>query len=449
MERIKNSKGKSAAFIGISILLLIFFAACGKEENQNNQPVDPIINDISYDPATLTFFSGAAGTMNEAQFEEYVKGPVSKKYSHISLEFILTGKGTTINDLITSGQTPDLITNGPASIFAYNQLALTADVTPLANKHQFDLGRIDQSVLDFMRAYSDNKGIYAIPFMNGTPVLFYNKDIFDKFGLDYPRDRMTWEQIHDIGVRVTRTEDGVQYRAMEFLAHLYYNQLSANYIDPATQKSNFNSPEWKRLFETIDKFYKIPGSEFVSLVYSQHEEWFLKDRILAMFNSPFNNIFNGISSNEDAKNTFNWDLVTMPVFADKPNLGAAPIPNYVMITSTSKNQDAGFLVVETILSDEVQGMLSRNGIIPVLKSQSIKDEFLKDVEFSKGKNLAAIFALDRAPVRVPSEYDGAVQGILKNIQNDLHSGKKDINTALREAEEAANQVIEAEKAKRK
>ncbi|MFC3772243.1 ABC transporter substrate-binding protein [Paenibacillus sp. GCM10012303] len=443
-----RKKLTTIAGIMLTLSMSMILGSCGNTPNSSE--VTSQDNKLAaHEPVTLTFFSGTAGTMNEEQFTKYVQEPVQKKYPHITLKFVLSGKGTTINDLVASGETPDLITNGPASIFTYSDLALTGDITPIANKLNFDFNRIEDAQLDFIRAYSNRNGLYSMPFMNGTIVLFYNKDIFDKFGVAYPKDLMTWDQIYDIAKKIVRTDAGVKYRSIEFFALNAYNQLSATYVNPSTKKASFNTQSWKTLFETFDKFYKIPGSEFITTTYADNEKAFLKDRNLAMFVSGFNNVFNGISASEETKKTFNWDMVTLPVFPDQPKLGATPIPNHIMITKTSKYQEDAFRVVETVLSDEVQGMLSRGGIIPVLKKQSIKDEFLKEVDFAKGKNTGAVFKLDRAPARIPSEYDGVVQGILNNLPKDIHSGKKDVNTALRDADDAANKAIEAEKAKSK
>lgn len=45
------------------------------------------------------------------------------------------------------------------------------------------------------------------------PALFYNKDIFDKFGVAYPKNGMIYEETLDLDLarRVTRSDGGVQY----------------------------------------------------------------------------------------------------------------------------------------------------------------------------------------------------------------------------------------------
>ena len=52
--------------------------------------------------------------------------------------------------------------------------------------------------------------LYELPFRNDFWVLFYNKDIFDNAGVDYPTNDMTWEQYDELARKVTDTTFGSQ-----------------------------------------------------------------------------------------------------------------------------------------------------------------------------------------------------------------------------------------------
>jgi multiple sugar transport system substrate-binding protein len=41
--------------------------------------------------------------------------------------------------------------------------------------------------------------------------MLLNKDIFNKFGVDYPQDEMAWSQTLDLAKKLTRTEGGIRY----------------------------------------------------------------------------------------------------------------------------------------------------------------------------------------------------------------------------------------------
>jgi multiple sugar transport system substrate-binding protein len=255
---------------------------------------------------------------------------------------------------------------------------------------------------------------------------------------------MTWDQTYDLAKRVTRDDGGIHYKGIDIVWTTYfnYNQLGLSYVDPKTEKATVNTSDWKSLFDPLLKLYTIPGNEFDTKK-ARDRNIFLKDRNLAMFvNSDIIPLMD-----EDAQKTLNWDLSTLPVFDKSPKTGSGPFPNNITVTATSKHKDEAFLVVDTLLSDEVQGMRARKyGVYTVLKKQSVKDEYMKDVAYAKGKNTAAFSKLETAPPRNITRYDADANNILGTALEDVLKKKKDINTGLREAEEAVNKKIETVKA---
>ncbi len=63
-------------------------------------------------------------------------------------------------------------------------------------------GATDQVVVDGK--------LYELPFRNDFWVLFYNKDIFDAAGVDYPTNDMTWDEYDALARKVTDTSFGSQ-----------------------------------------------------------------------------------------------------------------------------------------------------------------------------------------------------------------------------------------------
>lgn len=53
-----------------------------------------------------------------------------------------------------------------------------------------------------------NGSLYELPFRNDIWVLYYNKDVFDKAGVDYPTNDMTWDQYDKLARKITDTTAG-------------------------------------------------------------------------------------------------------------------------------------------------------------------------------------------------------------------------------------------------
>jgi multiple sugar transport system substrate-binding protein len=387
--------------------------------------------------------------MPEDQFKTYLEAPVKKKYPYISFEFIQGSTGNTkpdtISHLVAAGTVPDIIVAGASNPFEFVTLGLTEDIMPLVKKHNFDLGRLDDQSVAFMRKYSPDGTLFSLPFKYGSIVLYYNKDIFDKFGAAYPKDFMTWDEIYELTKRVTRNVDGVQYKGYSgvFSTMFNYNQLSMSFVDPQSLRASVNSDKGRKILEPLIKIYSIPGNEFDRKKASDNNV-FLKDRTKAMYeNSNIIYLFD-----DNMKKTLNWDLVTIPLFDRNQKIGSGPFPQNVTITATSKHKDEAFLVVDTLLSDEVQGQrASILGAEPILKKQSVRDQFMKGVDFVSGKNVGAFFKLNPAPPRNLTKYDNPSNTDYATAMEDVLLKKSDLNTALRKAEDKINKRIDEDLSK--
>ena len=87
----------------------------------------------------------------------------------------------------------------------------------------------------------------------------------------------------------------------------------------------------------------------------------------------------------------NWDLVTLPSFANKPGISNQSDMHYYAIPQTAKHQDAAFQVLTALLSNDGQIELARSGKLPVVNDKAVEAEFMKDNRAFQGKNIAAFF----------------------------------------------------------
>jgi multiple sugar transport system substrate-binding protein len=282
-------------------------------------------------------------------------------------------------------------------------------------------------------------GIYGLPVFNNTITTFYNKDLFDKFGVPYPKDGMTWDDVYDLSRKMARTDGNVKYQGFTLsMSHnMLVNQLSIPYTDKQN-KVPFATDEFKKLFDMWTRFYHLPGNEVDSktVSYSVQVNKFDQEKTIA--------IYLGLAALGPArfKDNFNWDVVSFPEWKDKPGIGPQPYPTYFYITKMSKKKEAAFEVVSYLTSDEFQRHLARNGLFPALKSRDAMKEFGQDIPYLKTKNFNSFLPAKFASPSAPSDFVSIGAKHLTTAFNAVSLKTKDINTALREAEEAANKEIQ-------
>jgi multiple sugar transport system substrate-binding protein len=124
------------------------------------------------------------------------------------------------------------------------------------------LSKVHKSSLDLITKAGYDK-LTGLPYQINSLVMFYNKDIFDKFGVPHPKENMTWAETADLARRVTRQDGGIQYVGLasqqDWHNVMRSNQFSLEPIDPVTHKATFDG--WKVIFEEMMPVFQIPGNE--------------------------------------------------------------------------------------------------------------------------------------------------------------------------------------------
>lgn len=433
-----------ASLLFLAAGMVVLAAGCSSGKTDSSVVSTEKI-EISKEPVTLTLFNYAG--ISELTFRTLIEEPIRKKYPHITVK--LTDKDFGLAELVANGNPPDLIhaTNG-AQVQALIDLKLYMDLTPLVQKHQFDLSMFKDGVVEDIRRLSpDRKEIIGLPANNNMAALYYNKDIFDKFGVPYPRDGMTWDETYELAKVLTRQDGNVAYRGftMQHTLLLNNNQLSLRLLDPATDKPLQHQDQWVRLFRNWKRFFEIPGNEMTDQTYGTGSNDFLKVRTVAM--SAWGNSVVAIEAMNDP--SFNWDMVTLPVFPEAPGVATQMHAPLFIISPTTKHVEQAFQVVQEMFSAEVQLQSVRTGRPSLMKDTVYNQEFGKDLKALAGKNLHAFTGMKPAsqPEQI-STYELVARNAFNNQFKEFVLGLKDLNTALRTATEQMIIDIEAEKAKR-
>lgn len=393
---------------------------------------------VGKEPIELKIWVG----MSDELFDKLVVQPVKLKYPNITMTMVNTDKK--IPDLIAAGEVPDIINDTIGSIVKYKDLAIIDELTPYIKKFGMDLGRINPVVLETVQKASGNNQMLALPISGNVVMMYYNKDIFDKFGVSYPKDGMTWDQVYDLAKKVTKTDGGVKYRGFDFQDSFQFsaNQLSLSIVDDKTNKAMVNNDQWKKMFENYGRFFGIPGNEVDDKTYGKGMDQFLKDKTLAMYvtSSMFSRLPEAVSSG------LNFDVVTLPAFPEAPNTTTQVDGGVRMLSSTSKHKDAAFAALMAMLSDEAQKQIAMNGNTSVLKDSKINEEFGKNIEILKDRNrLGFVKSSPAKPPASISKYDSDAYGVVRSQFKKMVTTQTDVNTILREADELINKKI-AEKA---
>ncbi|MDF2719878.1 MAG: transporter substrate-binding protein, partial [Paenibacillus sp.] len=206
-----NNSWSKWLLVGLMPALL---AACGSNGSGGNgsEQTNGDKGEKNDEPANLVFYSTAV--WSQEAFNERFGDAIRKKFPNYTIQAIFNGKGTTIEEVISSGVTIDIVWNDVNNtIPQLLNYGLQHDMSELIKLHNVPVQNLESTAVHAIRDMSAGK-MYALPIINNTAVLYYNKDLFDKFGVAYPVDGMTWDRAINLAKQLYRSDGGVQYYGM-------------------------------------------------------------------------------------------------------------------------------------------------------------------------------------------------------------------------------------------
>jgi multiple sugar transport system substrate-binding protein len=434
--------------VPLVLLSSVLLAACGAGTNSGANEGEKTApkTEVKKDPYTMLIY--AAGVSKE-EFDKRFRATLEKKFPHITFNYQTSGTGNNITDLVTRGEIPDIIrTDIPTLRSGYLDLNLGVDLTPYVTKYKYDLNRFNPVFINEIKDYTRDGKLYGLPVPPFFPnVLYYNKDLFDKFGVPYPKDGMTWDEVYELSKKMTRMDGGKQIRGFSanLTGMLRDNPFSQAILDPEKDGLT-DTDKWSKVFSNLKRFYEVPGNEYPKTA-ADDMNMFGKGE--AALSANLHSVYLIIPPE------INWDIVSLPTMEGAPKRVSQRGPAYWALTETGKHKDEAFEVVMQMLTDEVQMEDSKQGIPTTLNNKDIQNALGTGHSLYKTKNMKAVSfypPTDPTAKRKPGLVDvplSSQQSAVSAAFLDYVSGKADLNTSLRQLDEKLKGLVEAEKSKKK
>ncbi len=181
---------------------------------------------------TITFWHAMSGSRGEV-VDELVR-KFNEAYPDITVNAEYTGRyAETLTKALAAyraGKPPHIV-----QVYEVGtQTMLDSDaIVPVytLNRGEVDFGEVVQPILKY---YSVNGNLYCMPFNSSTAMLYYNKDIFRKAGLDPNRPPRTFQEVLEFGKQIVESgaaQGGIAFGWPAWIfeqMHAIHNQLYAN-----------------------------------------------------------------------------------------------------------------------------------------------------------------------------------------------------------------------------
>ncbi|MCC6453964.1 MAG: sugar ABC transporter substrate-binding protein [Caldilineaceae bacterium] len=272
-----------------------------------------------------------------------------------------------------ANQIPDVLFLTP--VLPYAAQGVLENLDPYIEQAGYDLEDYWPSLLD-PATYEGS--VYGFPRDSGLEVLYYNKDIFDEVGIDYPTDDWTWDDLRAAAEALTvRDGDQVTRYGLAMEGGKYQLWVGQNH---GAIFDDLNNPSAC----TLDSPEAIEAVEFFSGM--MNDGIAMRDANLSQAGGDAAVFASGqaamIIQNASRVSQFNqadlnYDVATVPL-PEGGQRSASAVGAAWTMSAASDNKDAAWTFLSWLQStDGGQRIYTQSGeILPALQSTAKSDAFL-------------------------------------------------------------------------
>ncbi len=342
-------------------------------------------------------------------------------------------------------QQPDVLLLDPdqyAELFEAGELV---ELETMIGKDGFDLEGMHPAVIELVKEISGGRLYGLAPTFNSL-ALYYNIDLFQRYGIDPPTDRMSWADVLQLAGRFP-TSGNAEERVYGLsgdtpekfnLVWQIGTGLGLSFTDPGAKKITLNTPAWRGVFETVlggiqaGSLY-MPAGYQGEMSYADYlqGDLFVSGRSAMTLNGPWL-----IQKIEEAQHELkkaepvNWAIVTVPVDPSNPDVsGSFSLGTIFAIRADSPNKSAAWEFIKYLNGDEYAK----------IQSKTVSGDFLTRTAHIKehdGKSLEPFYMLKpRPPIAnpinvMPASFLGPFGMLLEEEIQAVLDNKKTLDEAL-------------------
>lgn len=313
------------------------------------------------------------------------------------------------------------------TVFSLNKKGQLADMSNYISDNNIDLSIYNGLAENFA---FDGKQV-GMPVRTDYYILYYNKDIFDDAGVDYPSNDMTWTEFEELAAQLTSGEGADK----KYGAHFHTWQAIVENWAVQDGKHTIMGPDYtfmKPYYEmalrmqdagTIQDFGTLKtGSIHYSGVFQNGQtammpmgSWYISTHIAAI--------------KDGETDISNWGISTIPHPEDIEAGNTVGATTPLAINEASENKDAAWKLVEFFSSYEGGKMLAEFGQFP----GCINDELLEIITSVDGMPEGANEALKVKGIvldRPIVEYVNEVNKMLEEEHELIMIGEVSVDEGL-------------------
>ncbi len=427
-------KKKLLSAVLVTAMAATMLTGCGDNAKESSNSGDVTLKWAIWDESTTQYW----GDIKKA-YEESHQGVTIEMVDLGSTDYMtvlateLSGEGSDF-DVVTIKDVP-----GYATLVQKGSIIALDDYIA---KDKVDLskyaGATDQVLVDGK--------LYELPFRNDFWVLYYNKDLFDKKGIAYPTNDMTWDEYDQLARQMTDTTFGSQvygghyhtWRSCVGLMSVLDGQhtiLDGNY--------DFMKPYYEMVLaqEADGVVRKYSDLKTEGLHYSAA----FSGGDVAMMNQGswfIATLISNIKSGEyDSSLCGNWGIVKYP-HAEGVEAGSTlGTITGLSVTTASDTPDAAWEFVKWVSGEEGAAVMASSGNFPAIMTDEVKKAITSLEGFPQDEASKAALDVSNLYLEVPYAPNvSEINSILDSYHGSIMTGEMSLDDAIKAMNDEVSKV---------
>ncbi len=366
----------------ILVLTMTTLLACGKSDGDKT-----VIRLAHWD---------ASGSIEKVVVEQVVK-KFEEYHPEVEVEVdIISDYETQMPRIIASGRVHDVFLVPDGNFGQWVKTGGLLNLTEyINNSEEFEIENVYSTAVDRYRWNGKIMGtgdIYALPKDIGPQVMYYNKDLFDEFGVSYPpKDEPMdiydalemWKEFGDVHSDGSLGDDhiyGVPQMTPEGLVWSNGGDFLNETRTEATVNTTSVIEAYQFLANAVNTHKIIPSG--TASAGTNPKSMFVTQRAATLIDGRWS-----VATFRNIKD-FDWDIAPVPSFSDYPwkNAWSGSV-GYAVFKNTN-HPDLAYKLVEFFASKEGQRIMASTGFsIPLYNDQETVNAFLESEQGKKPENV--------------------------------------------------------------
>lgn len=439
----------------LAIFMLMFFSACGQgDTTADKTPTEgaQASQEDSDDAITLTYYHWNPAT------DHLIQDMVEKfeqKHPHITIEtqsYEPSDYWSKLSAMAASGNLPDVFDMSSGYVEEWTANGLLYNLQDFVER---DLNMDDyyENLFDTFRYPDEDGDIYSVPYAWVTTVLYYNKDMFDEAGLDYPHEAWTWDDFLAAAKELTKDTNGdgqidqwgfwVYGRYAQIEGWIYQNDGDILNDDKTRFEPDDNAIEALQFLTDLTTVHEVSPKPQATEGEEQGDLFPLQ-RVAMWVDGSFN-----IENIRDvSEGAFEFGINQIPRGPSWKEDVAYGWPDNIAIAKTTEYTEEAWEFIKFMIGEERTVEDYSGGKVPVYRATAESEAWLERDQQPANKEVILELGERIGPTSFTKNWSewrgyGAAEGSGMNGELDqVFDGVKSLDEAIESMTQYANDVLE-------